>query len=106
MVDIVEYLNKKLNSNYKSNTASTQKHINARLSEGFVFKDFKQVIDKKYDEWYNDEKMRVYLRPETLFGSKFESYLNSPRKIKQGVNSNFEDLDKFYDNLIRGDLDV
>lgn len=74
--DIVEYLNNKLGTKYRASSEKTKKHINARLSEGFTFDDFKAVIDKKSLEWGNDSKMACYLRPETLFGTKFESYLN------------------------------
>lgn len=49
--------------------------IKARLKEGFTYQDFISVIDKKYAEW-NGTEFQAYLRPETLFGTKFESYLN------------------------------
>ena len=29
------------------------------------------------DKWVNDAKMNQFLRPQTLFGTKFESYLNT-----------------------------
>ena len=74
--DIVEYLNLKTNSNYKHATEATVKIINARLKEGYTLEDFKTVIDKKTKQWLNDEKMSNFLRPLTLFGTKFESYLN------------------------------
>ena len=73
---IVEYLNEKAGTRYKANTNSTKKHIVARLNEGFTIDDFKAVIDKKVEQWQDNEKMCKYLRPETLFGSKFEGYLN------------------------------
>jgi uncharacterized phage protein (TIGR02220 family) len=73
--DIVAYLNNKLNAKYRYTTQSIQKHIKARLNEGFGYEDFVTVIDKKYDAWHNTE-MAMYLRPETLFGTKFQSYLN------------------------------
>ena len=73
--DIVTYLNNKLNTKYRYTTQAIQKHIKARLNEGFVYEDFVTVIDKKYDAWHNTE-MAMYLRPETLFGTKFQSYLN------------------------------
>ena len=38
--------------------------------------DFEKVIDAKYREWHGSPKMSKYLRPETLFGTKFDSYLN------------------------------
>lgn len=74
--DIVEFLNEKLNTNFKPTSKNTRKHINARLSEGYTVDDFKTVIEKKVAEWGDDPKMAKYLRPDTLFGSKFESYLN------------------------------
>ena len=41
----------------------------------FTVEDFKTVIDKKSLEWMGTEREK-YLRPQTLFGTKFESYLN------------------------------
>lgn len=78
--EIVDYLNFKINTNYKSTTEKTQKVINARFNEGFTLEDFKKVIDIKTKEWLNDKDMCKYLRPETLFGTKFESYLNQKEK--------------------------
>lgn len=75
--DIVEYLNLKLGTGYKPSSQATQKHIKARLSEGFEVQDFRTVIDNKCAEWMGDPKMEKYLRPETLFGTKFEGYLNA-----------------------------
>lgn len=72
---IVNYLNQKLGTRYKANSTNTKKHINARLNEGYKPDDFKTVIDKKCNDWIGTEYEK-YLRPETLFGSKFESYLN------------------------------
>ena len=100
----INYLNSKLGSKYRIDNKTTQKHIKARLSEGFTLEDFKTVIDKKYEEWYGTD-MQQYLRPETLFGTKFESYLNSPKiKNKNLKHKNYEqreynNLDDFYDNM-------
>lgn len=82
--DIVAYLNEKVQPArpYRATTKATQKHINARLSEGYTLDDFKVVIDKKVDDWKGTE-MEKYLRPETLFGTKFESYLNAKVNKKQ-----------------------
>lgn len=74
--EIIDYLNKVLGTKYSSKSADTKKHINARLAEGHTFEDFKVVIDKKYAEWGRDKEMCKFLRPMTLFGTKFESYLN------------------------------
>lgn len=72
---VIEYLNNKLNSNYRYNNKKTKEKINARIKEKYTLEDFKKVIDKKCDEW-KDTEMGKYLRPETLFGNKFEGYLN------------------------------
>ena len=68
--------------NYRASSAATQKHINARLAEGYTLEDFFTVIDKKCAEWKGTD-MEKYLRPETLFGSKFENYLNAPASKRQ-----------------------
>lgn len=78
--DIVEYLNDRAGTSYKPSTANTVKHINARLNEGYSVEDFKTVIDTKVKEWKGNPKMEKFLRPDTLFGSKFESYLNQGGK--------------------------
>ena len=73
--EAVDYLNQKVGTKYKSNSKNTTKHIQARINEGYTLEDFKIVIDKKCSEWLNTD-MEKYLCPETLFGSKFEKYLN------------------------------
>ena len=95
--DVINYLNDKLGTRYNYQTKNTQRHINARIAEGAKFEDFKTVIDQKYNDWYSDKKMRTYLRPETLFGTKFESYLNqaidTPSKVdNKKISSIIEDL--------------
>jgi uncharacterized phage protein (TIGR02220 family) len=74
--EIVTYLNEKANTKYKSSSNKTKDLIKARWNEKFTLEDFKTVIDKKTNEWLHDPTMNMYLRPETLFGTKFESYLN------------------------------
>lgn len=74
---VIDYLNAKTGSKYRYSKSSTR-HILARLGEGFTVDDCKSVIDKKCNEWLTDPKMQQYLRPETLFAGKFESYLNQP----------------------------
>lgn len=76
IVEIVNYLNDVADKNFRHSTKKTQTLIRARLKEGFTVDDFKRVIDNKTKEWKHDPKMSKYLRPETLFGTKFESYLN------------------------------
>lgn len=78
--NIVEYLNSTTGSKYKLSTKKTQDLIAARFGEGFTAGDFITVIDKKNKEWKDDPEMCKFLRPITLFGAKFESYLNQIEK--------------------------
>lgn len=73
--EIVTYLNQKSGKNFSPKTASTQKHIKARFAEGRTLQNFMSVIDIKVKQWKADPKMSPFLRPETLFGTKFEGYL-------------------------------
>lgn len=82
---VIEYLNQKCNTSYKSSSKKTRTLIDARVKEGFKLEDFKKVIDIKSSEWLNTD-MAKYLRPETLFGTKFEGYLN--QKTDKGGNKN------------------
>ena len=78
--EIVEYLNKRTGKKFKYKSKATQRLIKARWNEGFKLDDFKKVIDNKCLDWLRDEKMSEYLRPATLFGTKFESYFNQKTK--------------------------
>lgn len=90
---IIDYLNQKAHKDFKPKSKATQQHINARLKEGFTVEDFKTVIDKKCAEWLGTD-FEQYLRPSTLFGTKFEGYLNAKSNkttkqtydLKGGVN--------------------
>jgi uncharacterized phage protein (TIGR02220 family) len=73
---VVSYLNEKTGKQFKDTTKKTQDLITARLNDNFTEANFFAVIDNKASKWLKDPKMCEYLRPETLFGTKFESYLN------------------------------
>jgi len=101
-ISIVEYLNQKAGTKYKASSKKTQTCIHARLSEGFTPDDFKTVIEKKCAGWIGTE-WEKYLRPETLFGTKFEAYLNEKVSRKQQpvntgvpVGSAQDDLDDLF----------
>ena len=79
-VKIIEELNRVAGTQYKPNSLSTRKCIIARLNEGFNAENFVTVIRIKCGQWLHDPHMRPYLRPITLFGTKFESYLNEAVK--------------------------
>jgi uncharacterized phage protein (TIGR02220 family) len=72
---IIDYLNEKTGKKYRTSNKQTKKDIDARLKEGYVYEDFCQVIDNKSKVWSGTQQ-EIYLRPVTLFGNKFDSYLN------------------------------
>jgi predicted phage replisome organizer/uncharacterized phage protein (TIGR02220 family) len=93
----INHLNLMAGTSYKTNSKQSRKLINARLSDGYSLDDIKKVIDIKTKEWKGTE-LAKYLRPETLFGTKFESYLNqSPASTydhKEELGRRFENVDE------------
>ena len=83
--EVIDYLNEKAETQYRSSSAKTKSLIKARVNDGFKLEDFKTVIDNKVSEWQNTE-MAKFIRPETLFGTKFESYLNQKKGQSLGVD--------------------
>lgn len=96
---ILDYLNEKIGTKYRASSRDTQSHINARLKDGYVLNDFIKVIDNKVAQWKDDKVMCQYLRPSTLFGTKFESYLNEKPVIKKSDKYTKEQLYSVYDDL-------
>lgn len=101
--DIVDYLNLKAGTKFKSSSRATIQHINTRLEEGFTFDDFKTVIDKKCAEWIGTD-FAQYLRPSTLFGTKFESYLNAPARPRKTYGKTGVEIVKNDDDDLAGIL--
>ncbi|WP_367378289.1 conserved phage C-terminal domain-containing protein [Enterococcus gilvus] len=85
--DIIKYLNEKADRSFKV-TNKWKDLIKARWNEGQRYDDFIKVIDIKTSQWLKDPKMSNYLRPETLFSNKFDSYLNEQLKPERESNSN------------------
>jgi len=95
--EIIDYLNEKAETNYKASTKKTRTLILARSEEGFTLEDFKKAIDNKVSEWIDSPEYVKFLRPETLFGTKFESYLNQKKVVKKafGYERSDEELSKY-----------
>lgn len=100
--EVIDYLNEKTNKNFRATTKKTQTLIKTLLKNKYTVEDIKKVIDIKVKQWGKDNKMKIYLRPETLFGNKFEGYLNEePVKEHYDIkidhsdlqNYNFDDID-------------
>lgn len=96
--EIIDFLNEKVGGKFKANTQSTKTKIKARWNEGFTLDDFKTVIERKADEWLTDSKMVQYLRPETLFGPKFEGYLQQAGKSTVNGSHTGDRCDKCANN--------
>ena len=99
--EVLEYLNSVLGTQYKPTTQKHRVLIRARMREGFTVEDFKTVIDKKAKAWMHDERMQKYLRPETLFGTKFEGYLNELDTYKLIGNKPINRQESTYDRIQR-----
>ena len=82
--EVITYLNQVTRKNFNKNTASHHKYIKARLKEGYKLKDFKHVVNVMAATWMGTDYER-YLQPQTLFGNKFDSYLN--RSMPNNVRS-------------------
>ena len=74
---VIDKLNEVCGTSYKASSQNTQRHLLARIREGYTLDHFTKVILSKHKEWACDDKFSKYLRPQTLFGTKFESYLQS-----------------------------
>ena len=110
---IVNRLNELSGASYWHDSKNTRSLIKARFNEGFTENDFMIVIEKMCYLWNKEPKkgekdMRLYLRPSTLFGNKFEQYLNmnvQPKEITTGDLVNQFDFSDFHtDSVSNGKL--
>jgi len=83
--EIIDYLNEKTGRNFKVSSPETKTVIKARWNQNFTFENFKTVIDNKTKDWLTNAKYSKFLRPQTLFGTKFEGYLNEKHHPLEGV---------------------
>lgn len=74
--EVISYLNERTGKKFRTSSKQTRSFIHARVKEGYKLDDFKHVIDVKCEQWLRDPKMSKYLQPSTLFGPKFEGYVN------------------------------
>lgn len=96
---ILDYLNKRTGKHYR-NVPTNQDLIRARWkTDGYRFDDFKKVIDNKVAEWKgtgvtfsNGKLAENYLQPSTLFGSKFDQYLNQTVNSTDNVPDEYKGL--------------
>jgi uncharacterized phage protein (TIGR02220 family) len=87
ITEIIDFLNECTGKSYKATSKVATININARLKEGYTKDDFIKVISVKATKWLNT-KFEDYLTPNTLFGNKFESYLNENIKVEKTKQEN------------------
>lgn len=86
--EVILHLNRRLKTNYRTDSIKTMRLVRARYNEGYRLEDFVKVIDVKWRDWKNDPKMAKFLRPSTLFAKgHFEEYLqqsalDGPKEIE------------------------
>lgn len=81
--EIVAALNGAAGTSYRASSEKTRRLIRARWAEGYRLPDFEAVVAAMAARWRGDAKMSAYLRPETLFGPKFEGYRELARQAAQ-----------------------
>ena len=97
VITILEDLNKRTKSKkgFSPLAQCNQNLIKARMSEGFTVENFITVNEKKVKQWLHDPEMSKYLRPATLYGNKFDGYLNEVVCDLPATNSNSLNRNKF-----------
>ena len=97
MITILEDLSKRVKSKkgFSPSAKVNQNLIKARMSEGFTVENFITVNEKKVKQWLHDPAMSKYLRPETLYGKKFDGYLNEVVCDLPATNSDSLNNNKF-----------
>lgn len=90
---VINYLNFLTGKNFNPENESFKALIWRWESKGYGMKDFKTVIRNKHYVWKNDVKTQLWLRPQTLFGDKFEEYMNE----KPMSSSSYFTVDMLYD---------
>ncbi len=74
--EIIDYLNKAKGGKAFGQNEDNYSHIKKKIKSGFKhLSDYQKVIDASIIKWGLDKERKGFIRPETLFGKKFESYL-------------------------------
>lgn len=95
---VIEYFNATLKKSLGF-TPSNFKEINARLKEGHTVDQMKTLIDHVSEVWTKDPFWSTLIRPSTMFGGKFDGYLQevtkvSPTPIKDFFTNALKDMEQ------------
>lgn len=99
--NIVKLLNEKTGKKLSPKAKSAKANITARLKEGYQVSDFKTVIENKCEDWLSDIKMVKFLNPDTLFGNKFDTYLNQKPQTLFSTPDSPVMTDEEYEEYVR-----
>ena len=79
--------------------------LSLRFNEGATLEDCLLIIDYKYAEWGNDDGMRQYIRPKTLFSkTHFPEYLRMANIWDEGGRQSVGRNNKKVKDEIRAEL--
>jgi uncharacterized phage protein (TIGR02220 family) len=85
IIQTIDYLNEVAGTYFVPDHLATTQELSRLLDMGYTLEDFKKVIRNKWSEWQGTE-YQEFMRPSTLFGKKFQYYLNAkPRIAKSGL---------------------
>ena len=96
---VVDRLNTICKRNFSAENGETALLIRRRLSEGYTIEDFERVIRLCFEAWGNDPKMKLYLRPSTLFGEGFEGYYQAAVSEGSGLTALEEKLKRRFQHV-------
>lgn len=103
---VIQHLNEIANRQFDIKTESHLKNINARLKDGFTKEELFEIIEMKTMQWCNDDKMKQFLTPDTLFNNekcnKYREQLiqakANPQQFKNSINGKKQQNTSQYTN--------
>ena len=94
---VIENLNWQTGRKFKTVESNT-KHVIARLNEGYSEEECIRVVHNKVIDWFDNPDMKDFLRPSTLFGTKFDGYLQGNDQSGLRTNAEIEKIIKESEN--------
>ena len=82
--DVILFLNDKADKTFNPESRKSQRLVTEVAMRGYTYDDFIAVIEAKVKTWQDTPYAR-YLRPSTLFGLRFESYLKKAKPAKKAA---------------------
>ena len=99
IAQVVDYLNLQTGKKYRKNSKHCKLIADRAAESDYTLQDFKTAIDNQIVAWGDDVKMKKYIQPSTLFGNKFDQYLNNLPADKSELKSNdlLPEINNFFD---------